>query len=167
MIGHIEGLVGRYTRKGVLVDTNLLLLWLIGSVDSKRISRFGPTSKFSSPDFDVLKAFLEHFEKHVTTPNVLTEVSNLARKDLYGKVLLEFSETFSRAVGVLDETYIASNVVASPEAFAKFGLTDCGIAAVAAREFLVLTDDFALSQSVVAAGGDAVNFNHLRDWLWD
>lgn len=167
MIEHVEGLVRRYARKGVLVDTNLLLLWLIGSVDTKRISQFGPTRKYSSPDFEVLLAFLGHFDKRVTTPNVLTEVSNLARKDLHGNVLLGFSETFSRAVGVLDETYIASSAVSSPEAFAKFGLTDCGIAAVAARELLVLTDDFALSQSVVAAGGDAVNFNHLRDWLWD
>lgn len=167
MIGDFEGLVGRYARKGVLVDANILLLWLIGTIDPNRIPRFGPTKSYSSLDFDVLATFLGHFDKHVTTPNILTEVSNLSRKNLYGKVLIEFAEAFCQAVGVLDETYVSSNTVARPSSFAKFGLTDCGIAALAGREFLVLTDDFALSQSVAAAGGDAVNFNHFRDWLWD
>ncbi len=50
--------------------------------------------------------------------------------------------------------------------FAKFGLTDAAIAEIAAKKYLVLTDDFRLSQSLQAAGIDALNFNHVRDAYW-
>ena len=39
-------LLKKYQSKGILVDTNILLLWLVGRVNQKRISRFNRTKKF-------------------------------------------------------------------------------------------------------------------------
>ena len=35
--------VPRYCQKGVLIDTNILLLFLVGSVNQERITKFQPT----------------------------------------------------------------------------------------------------------------------------
>jgi hypothetical protein len=31
--------------------------------------------------------------------------------------------------------------------------------------YLVVTDDFPLSNIIVSLGRDAININHLRDWI--
>ena len=71
-------LVRGYRSRGVLVDTNLLLLLFVGSYDLERIERFKRTMQFTRDDFARLVALLGVFERRVTTPHILTEVSNLA-----------------------------------------------------------------------------------------
>ena len=68
----------RFRGHQVLLDTNLLLLFLVDSYERKRIRNFKRTSTFSEEDFDLLAAFLQAFKKILTTPHILTEVSNLA-----------------------------------------------------------------------------------------
>ncbi len=73
-----ETLLARYKRKGVLVDSNLLLLLFVGLFDPARIKKFKRTGHFSEVDFRLLVNFLAYFDKAITTPHILTEVSNLA-----------------------------------------------------------------------------------------
>ena len=75
---HINELVVRYQNKGLLIDTNLLLLYFIGAYDPTRIPKFKRTMAFTIDEFWFLVKFLGVFNKLVTTPNVLTEVSNLS-----------------------------------------------------------------------------------------
>ncbi len=42
-------LFSRYFRKGILVDTNILLLYLVGQTNRERISKFNHLGKFSAP----------------------------------------------------------------------------------------------------------------------
>jgi hypothetical protein len=35
------------------------------------------------------------------------------------------------------------------------------------NRYLLLTDDFRLSQYFASAGGDAINFNHIRTASWN
>lgn len=76
MPDHIEHLLVEYRTEGVLVDTNLLLLYVVGVYEPHRIERFKRTSTFTTEDFELLKRLLGHFETVATTPPVLTEVSN-------------------------------------------------------------------------------------------
>jgi hypothetical protein len=71
----ITRLIGKYHHGGVLIDTNILLLHLIGLFDQARISKFKRTEQFVEEDFDTLQAFLGRFERKVTTPNIVTEVA--------------------------------------------------------------------------------------------
>ena len=73
---YINELVSRYQNKGLLIDTNLLLLYFIGNYDPNRIPGFKRTMAFTVDEFWLLIGFLGVFDKLVTTPNVLTEVSN-------------------------------------------------------------------------------------------
>jgi len=74
---HTISLLESYRKKGILVDTNILLLYFVGSVNPKRISQFKRTNQFNVDDFELLIQILGYFQKIVTTPNILTEVSNL------------------------------------------------------------------------------------------
>lgn len=63
----------------VLVDTNILLLLMVGAADREAIARFKRTKqRFSPDDFDIATGFLRQFSRIATTASILTETSNLA-----------------------------------------------------------------------------------------
>ena len=51
-------LLKKYQSKGILVDTNILLLWFVGRVNQKRISRFNRTQKFLPEHYQLLDRLL-------------------------------------------------------------------------------------------------------------
>lgn len=77
MPDHLEQLLIEYRTEGVVADTNLLLLYVVGAHDPERIGRFPRTDTYTEDDFDLLERLLGYFETAVTTPPILTEVSNL------------------------------------------------------------------------------------------
>ena len=158
-------LVQRYRTAGVLVDTNILLLFFIGSVERRLIKRFKRTQGFEQNDFDLTIGFLKLFENRiVTTPHILTEVSNLAGQ--LGPQKQRFFSYFAKGISQLIEHYEPSANLAQAESFAKFGLTDTAIVKLVKDQFLVLTDDFPLSNYLGKQGVDVLNFNHLRFASW-
>ncbi len=61
----------------IFVDTNALILMLVGLMDMSLVSTHKRTSIYESIDFENLVFLIRDFEKIVTTPNVLSEVDNL------------------------------------------------------------------------------------------
>ena len=49
-----RGLIGKHRAKGVLVDTNLLVLFLAGTVNRQRIANFKRIGGFSIEDYELL-----------------------------------------------------------------------------------------------------------------
>jgi hypothetical protein len=64
------------SQERIIIDTNLLLLLLVGMYDKSYIARHKRTNDYSSDDFELLLMRLERCEI-VLVSNVLTEVSNL------------------------------------------------------------------------------------------
>ncbi|MCL2933856.1 MAG: hypothetical protein MGG11_16875, partial [Trichodesmium sp. MAG_R03] len=56
-------LLKKYQSKGILVDTNILLLWFVGRVNQKRISRFNRTKKFLPEHYQLLDRLLKFSKK--------------------------------------------------------------------------------------------------------
>jgi hypothetical protein len=54
----VRQLINRHSVSGILVDTNLLLLYLIGRTNRHRISRFKRTQAYTIEDFDLLNRFM-------------------------------------------------------------------------------------------------------------
>lgn len=69
---YIHNIFNKYRKKGVIVDTNILVLWFVGSVNRSRISQFNRTEKFAPEDYDLLVNILSNFGNIITTPNILT-----------------------------------------------------------------------------------------------
>ena len=155
-------LLKKYQSKGILVDTNILLLWFVGRVNQKRISRFNRTKKFLPEHYQLLDRLLK-FAKIVIAPNILTEVNSLINQ-LGDPDRSNCLSILATEVTKLDEFYLESSTVSQEEKFTKFGLTDSGMIGIAQGKYLVLTDDFPLANYLQSIGVDTVNFNHLIDY---
>ena len=161
----LKDLQRKYSTKGILLDTNLLLVLLIGGVDRQRVGKFKRTADFGEDTFDVLVEFLQAFEKKVTTPHVLTEVSNLA-SSLYGDDRKLFFHAFRTFVMNSQEVSIPSAEAVIDENLAAFGLTDTIILSEAAGKYLLITTDLALKSMFESTGGDALGIGYLLERRW-
>jgi rRNA-processing protein FCF1 len=161
----LDQLLAQYKGKGVLVDTNLLLLYFVGLYDRGRVPKFKRTMKFAVEDFDTLLGFFRFFDKVITTPNVLTEVSNLAGQ-LPDDLKQAFYFLFAQQLAFFEEHYLTSAALSSTAHFPKLGLSDCGIMELSRNQYLVLTDDFRLAGHLESQGIDVINFNHVRTMNW-
>lgn len=161
----IRPILERYKQKGILIDTNILLLWFVGTANRARISKFNRTEKFTLEDYDLLLRIILFFNKLVTTPHILTEVNSLINQigePERSQCLSIFADIINHR---LTESKIESATATKLENFTKFGLTDCGII-VLAKDYLVLTDDFRLANYLQTVGIDVINFNHIRRNEW-
>ncbi len=155
--------IAKHRRGLALIDSNLLLLLFVGRFRRDLISKFKMLTTFTPEDFDTLAVVVGQFGRIATTPNILTEVSNLSGT-LSSQIKPAYYESFSRDLALLDEKYVPSKDVARTSAFRPFGITDAGIALIAKEGILVLTDDLMLCQYLLGNGIEALNFNHVRSW---
>jgi hypothetical protein len=158
------GLIEKHRAKGVLVDTNRLVLFLVGTVSRHRILNFKRTGDFTIEDFDLLVRLIDWFGKLIATPHVLSQVSDLT--DLTGNELTKIRELFKVLVETIEESYDASRLLVSDPAFKRLSLTDAAIATVCCRGVLVLTADAQLHVALQERDIDALNFNHIRPLGW-
>ena len=136
------------------------MLLLVGLVNKRRIPEFKRTQNFTIADFDTLSTLIGWFGKLVTTPHVLSQVSDLT--DLSGKELTIVRRHFVLLVQKVEEYYDTGTALVTDPLFVRLGLTDAAIAKVSSRGILVLTSDLALHLALQHRGFDALNFNHLR-----
>ena len=155
----------KYRNRGLLLDANLLLLYLVGELEVGLVPRFKRTRAFTAEDFLLLKGVVEFFSILVTTPGILTEVSNLAGH-LEGERRIAFRALFEQKIHVLKEDHIAATDAARTAAFKRLGLTDAAIILACKDKYLALSADFPLTRFMEDNFLDVINFNHLRfqDW---
>ena len=150
-------------QRRILLDANVLLLLLVGTADPSLIGEFKRTAAFTEDDFDLLQLVLTYFNDIVTTPHVLTEVSNLL-----GQLPEHLHETafahLRGAIETLNENTTAAQLITSEAIFTRLGLTDAAVTYLArTRVIEVLTVDSALWVHLNYQGVTAYNFHHIRD----
>ncbi len=165
MLEYLNELFERYRTRGLLLDSNLLLLYVVGSHDERLIESFKRTKTFMLEDFRLLARIIGFFERIVTTPHVLMEVNGLSNQ-IPGSIRYDYYGTFGAKLTELDEQFVASAVIAETPAFRVFGLTDAAIAEMAKDQALVLSVDLDLVVHLQSSSIDAVNFNHIRTLGW-
>lgn len=153
------------TRAGLLIDTNLLVLFVVGSVNPDRISDFKRTSNYSLSDYRLLRLIIERISPIYTVPHVMAEVSNLT--DMNGPERLQARLVLKATMETLEEPAMPSLVASRDENYTGLGLVDAAIAVVAReRKCGVLTDDHKLYLALCRQGATVVNFTHLRAAHW-
>ncbi len=141
---YTELLLQRFRSRGVLFDTNLLLLHAVGSYDASIVERhaFDRLSAYDLTDLQLLRRLMSLFTATVTTPHVLAEVSNwigYLPRNQKTACLAQFKDAFSQ----FRELAVDSIATSTHTRFPLLGLTDTAIAEVA-QQYLVLTDDARL-----------------------
>lgn len=114
-----EEFLRKHKGSGAVLDANLLLVYAVGRYDREMLRRFHHTKQFAE-DFEWIESLiLKWFGKIHTTPNILTEVSNLGSG--LGR---EFYDEFKRVVAPLVEIHCQSATAAEDRKFREVGLTD-------------------------------------------
>jgi rRNA-processing protein FCF1 len=157
-------IIKRHRSTGVILDTNILLLYVVGSFDPRIIPSFKRTKTFAIEDFSTLANVIRN-TRILTTPSILTEVSNFVGQ-LPDNQRFDCFDILENAINQSVEYYIESAFIAKMSEFRRFGLTDAGIQHLAQAKRLVLTDDFRLSQYLGSIQIEVLNFNHIRTLNW-
>ena len=167
MIADLPALIGKYQPRGILLDSNLLVLLFVGCVDPNLVGSFKRTKNqgFSNKEFSLLQNIVSRFSRVVTTPHILTETSNYVCQ-LHGQTRQTALRVFKQAVQSFKERRSESKKLVQTEAFFNFGLTDCAVLDLPPKKYLILSVDAALVIALQKKGVDAVNFNHLRQQSW-
>jgi hypothetical protein len=142
---------------GLLVDTNLLVLLVVGAINRDRIETFKRTSKYSKADYDLLLRVRAEFKTLYTVAHVLAEVSNLT--DLSGAERKQARSLFPYSM----RREMPSARAAEDVLYPRLGLVDAAIGAVArAHKCTVLTDDLDLYHLLIREKVKTLNFTFLR-----
>lgn len=144
----------------ILIDTNLLVLFVVGIYDTRYIAKHKNVSDYSIEDFESLCILLEGSDI-VVTPHILTEASNLLwqtsapHKHHIRKVL---GDLIPRSV----EHHLQSTSIVLSDHFPALGLTDAGILELPHGSGKILTVDLDLHLAALNQGIETDNFNHYR-----
>jgi hypothetical protein len=161
-----EQLFAHHAGKSVLLDSNLLLVFLAGSLDSRLFGSFKRISDYTLKDYELLVRLLSSFTTLLTTPHILTEVSNLANslperfKPEWHRNIAKLIASQSDTPG-LRERWTQATVLAHMPEFEAFGITDAALANLSS-ETLVVTEDYRLSGVLQSQGVSVLNFGDLR-----
>jgi hypothetical protein len=156
----------RYAGKSILLDSNLLLVLLAGSIDLRLFGLFKRVSLYTILDYDLLVRLLRSFTKLVTTPHILTEVGNLANslpeqyKSDWNRSVATLVGSGETEIGTQERWTPATELVLMPE-FLKFGIADAALTNLSS-EALVVTEDYRLSGVLRGKGIPVLNFRDLR-----
>lgn len=158
--------IQQYASRGVLIDTNLLLMYLVGLYDRGYVAQFKRTRKYTAEDFDIVQRFVCPFHRRITTPHVLSELTNLS-KGLSDQRAAGFFGTLVQVLRGATEIHVEKDRILADRKLPRFGFTDLSLVE-AARELgcLVLTDDFPAWGLLMREKCAAINFNHLRQSSW-
>lgn len=146
----------------IFVDTNALILLVVGLIDKSLISSHKRTSIFESVDFENLAFLIGDLQKVVTTPNVLTEVDNLlnnfqrGHRWAYYQVLRELIAKFT-------EKFLASKRIIDSNPFFELRLTDSGVLEICKECDFLVTGDSRLSDYAKAVGIKVVDLVKIRN----
>lgn len=147
--------------RSVLLDTNLLVLLVVGVYDKALIREHKRTKNFMPEDFDLLERELGGFEAIWVTSHCLAEASNLLKQTDSSRVS-GLLTCLARITENAKESHIQKSAVFGNTNAFRLGVTDAGIVIKSKRVNCVLTVDFDLYAQISRMGRNVINFNHLR-----
>jgi hypothetical protein len=148
----------------IILDTNLLLLFVVGTASPKYIAMHKKLKSYANEDFLLLARLLSSAAQIVVTPNTLTETSNLAgyiADPALTHIFLVLRQLITS--DATKEQLVGSEIAAARPEFIRLGLTDSVLLHIANDSNMLLTADVGLYLAALASGKKAANFNHFRD----
>ncbi len=151
-------LFNKYKNKGIFIDTGILLLYVVGSDNPALVKKFSRTANFDENDFILVSKFIDNFKSKITSPHILTEVSDLLGENEKNN----FHIILQTYINGVEEKLLTSKEIAASESFLKFGLADSAIIENSKETYLIFTADNRFYGYLTSTGIDAVNFDSLK-----
>ena len=144
---------------GAFIDTNLLVLLVVGSVDRKLVDTHPRTPTFKPEDYDRLFGIINKLKRVFVTPNTLTETSNLLKQPRDKQAI----DRLRSLIGESEERVVASATAAHNSEFARLGLTDTVLLEVISAKRPLITVDLELYRAAFSKGEEvAFNFTYFQ-----
>ena len=144
----------------VLLDTNVLMLLVVGQCDMSLLRRHKRVmNTFDPADYQRLVRLLAGYTQVVVTPGVLAECSNLLRQT-DDRTSARLMAGLGEMIGQVSEHYVPSVQVVSDPAFGRLGLTDAALLDEVGRGTHLLTVDLDLYVAAMRRPGLATNLHH-------
>jgi len=147
----------------IAVDTNLLLLYIVGLISPEFIERHKRLDEYRKENLPLL---VDHIgtRRVLLTPNTASEVSNLIIFGVAEPLRSELRAGLAYFITLQSEIYVPSQQASNDKFFVELGLTDCALLeACASKNAALITVDVKLYIEASRRGIEAINFNHLRD----
>jgi hypothetical protein len=151
-------LIEKYKSKGLLLDSNLLLLHLVGSVDPSLVGtgQYNKLSSFNLQQILILRELISVFNRLVTTAHILAEVSNFVGT-LHDAGRQRVYNAFANTLQIFGERQLSSYHVAGRQEFPYLGLTDSVLSELS-HEFLIVSNDGRMVDMLRANGSEALKW---------
>ena len=148
--------------KKIFLDTNLLVLLIVGVTDRELIAKHRRLKTFDQNDYERLARFLNQIGQVLVTPNTLTEASNLLAQ--HGEP--ERSRLFDVLRTLIEEheeIVVASETASRNSEFRRLGLTDAALLEVISNSNPLITVDLDLYLAAISKESEsAYNFRHYQ-----
>lgn len=134
-----------------LIDTNALILLIVGIVDIRQIKTHKRLSIYDEEDFNNLLLVVEDLNQLIVLPNVWTEVDNLLNSftgNLKSQYILRVTELIKKST----EKYIETIEATQQYTFFDLGITDSLLLYYADNCEILITSDPRLSDYAVSRG---------------
>jgi rRNA-processing protein FCF1 len=146
----------------VLLDTNLLLLLIVGDTRVDYIEKHKRTRTFTEDNYLELSKLIKDCVL-TTVPHVLAETSNLLKIGAHGALLQELLQTFKQFVKDYEEQQIESKVGVDIAFFNYLGLTDAILIIAASSGATLITMDGPLHRAALGKGLSSIHFVEFID----
>lgn len=135
----------------ILIDSNALILLILGLINQDLIAKHKTTSIYTKKDFEDLLIVIKDLNNLVVLPNIWTEVDNLLNR-LSGNYKWPYIEKLKALVSQASEQYLESELGINSDYFISVGLTDSLILELGKKCDLLITADSSLSDIAIANG---------------
>jgi len=170
MIDYTTYVVDKYCRKGIIVDTNVMLVYIVGIYGHNYLPKFKRTRGYDREVFEYIYSVLAQFRRHIITPHILTELSNLSpkiRDNKQDNKLAAYFTVFKDVLERASERYINKDNILNSTLLPKLGVTDLTIIEAAEKyKCLVFTDDGPATGCMRHKGIEVLNLKEIRTALW-
>lgn len=134
-----------------LIDTNALVVLILGTIDVRLISTHRRTSIYEVQDYLDLVQVVGELSELVVLPNVWTETDNLLNGSLPRRKW-EYISVVKQVVAKTTERFLSTQTAVNSSAFFTLGITDSLLLHYGAQCDLLITSDSALSDLAIAKG---------------
>ena len=147
----------------IVIDTNALVILLIGMVDPRQFKTHKATSIYTEKDYLRLLKYIGNLEHLLTLPNILTEADNLLNR-FQGDLRYGYARAFLELVNRSTERYLPSTGATDDYRLSELGLADTLLLQLAeTTESTVISGDSQLADYARAAGLNVVDLVALRN----
>ena len=147
----------------ILIDSNSLLVLIIGLINPNLISTNKRTSIYEKEDFDNLIDLVGDFSNLLVLPNIWTEVDNLLNQSFSRNYKDSYIQNLKFIIESSTEKYLESKISVNSSYFYELGITDSLILEVAKDCKFIITSDSKLSDNAKANNIQVYDLVEIRN----